>query len=218
MRFFTLIIVLFTLPVQAEIFCSTAADGGMHCSDRPAPDKEKVDLGKPSVYTVPRGRASAGSGAAADTGNATNAQDGSYQSVRIVSPQPDQVFTSASSSVSVRLSVIPGLQQGHKVLYLVDGQKVGGAVASTSNVLTDIKRGTHRISAHIVDQSGQVVALSKPVIFHMLQPSVARPDSDTADDNDGDDGPDNVGDANPAPAAPGVNRAPAVPRRTVPTQ
>ena len=67
--------------------------------------------------------------------------------------------------------------QGHSIEVLIDGQ-VAGSGAATSIALNNVDRGTHVITAQVVDAEGNVLIAAEPVTFHMLRYSalMQRPD------------------------------------------
>ena len=66
--------------------------------------------------------------------------------------------------VSLRLS--PGLQSGHSIEVMMDGQSIG-AGQGTSVTLADVDRGTHTVQAAVKDNEGKEVVRSNSVIFHL---------------------------------------------------
>lgn len=94
-----------------------------------------------------------------------------YQSVAIVSPENDSAVRENAGNVTIVTQVEPGLQEGHSIQVVLDGQPWPDT-ARGSLRLTNIDRGTHTISAQIVDESNQVLLTSAPVTFHLLRISV----------------------------------------------
>jgi hypothetical protein len=68
----------------------------------------------------------------------------------------------------------PGLQDGHQIQLLMDGQSAPGwNFDSTQGALTGLLRGSHTLIASVVDESGQVLCRSPTVVFHVRLP-IAR--------------------------------------------
>ncbi len=94
-----------------------------------------------------------------------------YENISITSPENDAAIRENAGNVTVYTRVQPGLQEGHQVQILLNGQpwpiRSRGAVA-----MTNVNRGTHSITAQIVDADEQVLMSSKPVTFHLQRVSI----------------------------------------------
>ncbi len=106
--------------------------------------------------------AAAGGSAWADTGQAT-----------IVQPRADETIHDNSGHVNVAVSIDGGreLAAGERLRLVLDGMPAGRDRRSLATGLDGVARGTHSLKALVVDRSGNVVASSDPVTFHMWQAS-----------------------------------------------
>ena len=93
-----------------------------------------------------------------------------YASVTITSPTHDSAFNSGSGTVDIQFRTNPSLIRGHRFKIFLDSQIVGEQTEN-SLTLTNVDRGTHQVSVHIVDQAGSVLksatntfTLHRPVI------------------------------------------------------
>ncbi len=104
----------------------------------------------------------AGGSAWADTGQAT-----------IVQPRADETIHDNSGHLNVAVSIDGGreLAAGERLRLVLDGMPAGRDRRSLATGLDGVARGTHSLKALVVDRSGNVVASSDPVIFHMWQAS-----------------------------------------------
>jgi len=93
-----------------------------------------------------------------------------YDQIAILAPQNDEPIRENTGNVTVVVTSNPALDsgRGHVMQILVDGQAAARG-QSNSVALTNLDRGTHQITAQIVDSNGQVLATSSPVTFHMLR-------------------------------------------------
>jgi hypothetical protein len=174
------------LAQGAEVYKYVDDRGVVHYTDKPPPGAKKADL--PELQTYSSDPAAAESpvagppvtNPAADTGTVTLPPEaaalGFYSSVKIVSPTPDQTYHTADAQVTAAASVEPELQasQGHRLVFYVDGAARPPEPGQTSLVLQGLERGTHQVSAAVLDDQGQVLRQSPPVSFHMLPPTVFR--------------------------------------------
>lgn len=136
--------------------------GRVTYTDKPPPNSrsEKVKT-KPINSVPPLKPATDGS-----SGDEKGAFVG-YSSAQITSPSPDQTIGNDQLNVVVQLVLEPQLQEGHSVQFLYDGAPYGGPAAATSYAINGLNRGTHSVSAHVLDQKGVVVAVAPPVTFHV---------------------------------------------------
>lgn len=93
-----------------------------------------------------------------------------YASLTITSPTHDSAFNSGSGTVDIQFKTNPSLIRGHRFKIFLDSQIVGEQT-ERSLTLTNVDRGTHQLSVHIVDQAGSVLksatntfTLHRPVI------------------------------------------------------
>lgn len=94
-----------------------------------------------------------------------------YDTLSITAPAQDTAVRENAGNVTVYTRVEPALREGHEVRMLLDGVpwpvRSKGAIA-----MTNIDRGTHSLTAQVVDANDQVLISSDPVTFHMLRISV----------------------------------------------
>lgn len=182
-RLFLLVLLgLAPLAVQAgDVYKYVDDRGVVHYTDKPPAGVKKADLPELQTYSSEPSSStdqySAGS-SSADTGPVLLPPEaaalGFYSSVKITSPAPDETFHTADAQVTVAASVQPGLQsaQGHHLVFYVDG--IVRPTDQSSIVLQGVERGSHTVSAAVLDAGGRVLTQSPPVSFHMLPPTVSR--------------------------------------------
>lgn len=91
-----------------------------------------------------------------------------YQSLRISSPQQDEVIWFDGSGVSVTVQVQPALQSGHRIQLEMNGEMLGESTSGSFQIPT-VYRGTHSLRASIRDAQGKVLKQSEPLSFHFRQ-------------------------------------------------
>ena len=97
-----------------------------------------------------------------------------YSSVQIVSPANDETVRANDGSVSVVAASRPRMKRGHVMRILIDGSPVQEGSQTTFN-LENVDRGTHSVSAEIVDGSGNVLSSSNASVFHLQRVAVGGP-------------------------------------------
>jgi len=155
-----------------EIYRWVDKDGVVHYADQPgAPDAVLVPY--PALGT--RG----GDGQPPELYQSESREEPTgpaYQSLRITSPAPDEVFYGADVAVSVQLELDQDLRAGDKLVVFIDGQRAP-EFAGLSTTLAGLSRGTHFLRAAVVDRTGSVVITSPQITFHTRQASIATPPS-----------------------------------------
>lgn len=97
-----------------------------------------------------------------------------YRSLTVTNPVDDSSVRENAGNVSVTVLPAPDLQSGHRIRLLLDGnpQQEGN---QTTFQLSNIDRGTHSLSAEIVDADGQVLFAGGASTFHLQRHSISQP-------------------------------------------
>lgn len=154
-----------TALVQADqVYKWVDAQGNVHYSDKPHPGSEKVKIASPQSYSAP---------AVSGTSNESGAQriPPAHQtySLTIASPKPDSTIWN-TRSVTVSVSVSPGLSAGDSITFELDGRRIG-PVNRPSATFDDLDRGQHSVSATLTTADGQTITAG-PVTFYLRQTTV----------------------------------------------
>jgi hypothetical protein len=160
--------------LAADTYRWVDKDGVVHYSDQPNPGAERIPL---TTAPLPGSVAPQQAPARPAAGPATQPV---YAGCEISSPNPDQVFTN-TTAVGASVSVLPGLQSGHRITMRLNGQIVQGwPDASQSYQLQDLARGSYTLQALIVDGANRPVCSSRALMFHVRQPSMLTPGAKAA--------------------------------------
>ena len=162
---------LFASFSSYAVICKTVGpDGEVTYSDVPEEEcQNRVRLPQSSTYEpVPVG--GAGTGEPGATGEA--AEFTGYVSARITQPANNGTVRSEEGRVAVSLEVEPGLQPGHSVRWILDGIQIQPSFDAPSAVLTGVDRGTHSLSAQVLDERGRVVRSTATVRFTLRKTSI----------------------------------------------
>lgn len=95
-----------------------------------------------------------------------------YQELRLVAPAPEETIRGAERIVPVAVVSTPSLMPGHRIQFFLDGEASAPA-RSTSTVFNGVDRGTHSVSAAIVDGQGKLLIKAEPVTI-FVKPPIAR--------------------------------------------
>lgn len=165
------LLLIFAAQASAEVYRWVDKNGVVHYTDKPpAPDAKPAELPKlqamPEGKTIPLGRASSG---------AEQTPAVPPPKLKIVSPTADQTIRTTTESVTVTVSVNPGLQSNQGLIYFYDGSPVSlEPTRAQSLVMNQVYRGTHTVAVAVM-QAGKEVTRSEAVTFYMKPPTVPRP-------------------------------------------
>ncbi|MBK8163670.1 MAG: DUF4124 domain-containing protein [Gammaproteobacteria bacterium] len=157
--------------LAAEIYKQVLPDGTVTYSSEPLPNAEKIDPPQPMV--IPSLKSPAGAGAVERTQPIVPP----YDRLEIMEPTDDQVIWSNEREVSVDIALEPALkvQQGHRLVILLDGSRVAGPADDTRFTIAEVDRGSHVLTAEVHDIAGRVLMHSAPVTIHLKQHSTLQP-------------------------------------------
>jgi hypothetical protein len=158
----------------AEVFRWVDAEGQVHYSDRPSPgaDRVAIDVVSPGSSPAVAG-SSRGSG---QSGTKSEPTAAAYEALTIQAPAQDETLWNIEGQLDVAVASQPGLQPGHRIQLLLDGQTAAELEpGETRTRLSDVYRGQHTLLARIQDDFGTTLKQSEPVTFLVQQPSQQNP-------------------------------------------
>lgn len=98
-----------------------------------------------------------------------------YASVEIARPRPETTIPPGQLDLVVQVKTDPPLQDQHLVRVLWDGEPVADPASTTSVVISDMVRGTHRLQAQVVDGDGNVLGASDTIEVYVRRHSRLNP-------------------------------------------
>ncbi len=167
-RFLFLLIVLTSAQSlhagEKKIYVWHNSEGVLVFSDTPRPGAKEVKLNSNTI-SMPT----------ADTSilneKPTQPQELVYE-IEIVSPKHEATIRDNAGSVHVSGRILPNFTPGFQVQLLLDGAPYGDPKSSSVFVMRDVDRGEHSLELKLLDQLGEVVAISRPITFYMHRRSV----------------------------------------------
>ena len=153
----------------SEIYKSTNKAGTPVFSDIKTKSSKPIVLPPLETHSFPK----ANTNESFEAAPVQTSQSVNYSSLLIQSPSEDQVFRNTAGNLSVSVSIAPPLQENHRIQILIDGVTVSAPQQETHFDLTEIYRGTHQLSAQIIDTSdNSIIKTSSPVQVHVKQHSI----------------------------------------------
>lgn len=175
-----ILLLLFTAPLLAAEsgYRIVHPDGTVEYTDQPIKGAEEIRI--PEVPTFPSQsspqspRVSSPASPREISTASPKQQNLGYQLLAISSPQEQETVWFNENGMTVLLQLQPGLAEGDELVIRLDGEIVARG-SNTSFTLKNVFRGTHTLSAAVIDGQGAVVLEANPVTFYMRQHSVLEP-------------------------------------------
>ncbi|MCW7555828.1 DUF4124 domain-containing protein [Endozoicomonas gorgoniicola] len=95
-----------------------------------------------------------------------------YNVFSISNPANDSTVRN-NGSFTIKVSLQPNLNRGHRVRFFIDGQAVAGPQRTLSHQVENMNRGTHLIRAEVVNHSGKVIQTTESTVH--VQRTIYRP-------------------------------------------
>lgn len=167
------ILTLLSLTAQAEVYRIVGPDGSITFTDQPGPGAEAVELPPIMTYTPPPRET--GTEAEAEEPGAEEALP--YRHFSVAAPADESTIRDNQGNLSMRLRLDPPLQAGlgHRIQFVVDGVEQGEPTTSPAATFQNLDRGSHRLSAHILDAQGNVLETAAPVTVFLHRASTLFP-------------------------------------------
>jgi hypothetical protein len=171
--FLAAVVLLLALPAQAEVYRIVNPDGSVTFTDQPQPGAETVELPPMSTYPAPRVSAPD----QASSGQDGESEDAGYSSFVVVAPAPEATIRDNQGNLSMQVRVEPALQveQGHRIQFMVDGVDQGEPSTSTAVTFQNVDRGSHTLSARLIDAEGTTLMTAPAVTVFLRRASVNFP-------------------------------------------
>ncbi|WP_292742625.1 DUF4124 domain-containing protein [Methylophaga sp. UBA3192] len=178
MKFFLIMLFGLCTAVAADIYRWVDDNGNQVYSDEPVENAEKIELQDSMTYSpvqIP---------GVTDSTTTTNEQEESGESevdpdykLTIVAPEDDAGIRVNNGNVTVNLQLQPAFvpERGDKIQLYLDGLPAGVPMPQLSFMLENLDRGTHKLSAVVLNASGEVIAQSETTTFHLQRTSLLQP-------------------------------------------
>lgn len=171
--FITLALTMLSNAVFATIYEQTNANGTITYSDIPLNATAKqIDISHENKITsaIPPTTPVTKNINPASSPLITSANK-PYTQFEIVSPK-DQATLQNQVTIPVTLAIKPDLQPGDKIQIYLDGKAKGTASTGTQFQLNEVDRGTHQLSATIINSNQQIIKQTNTITIYNHRASV----------------------------------------------
>lgn len=94
-----------------------------------------------------------------------------YTTFEISSPKAEDTVRNADDKADIVINIQPPLTEPHFLQVYLDGLQVGEKTKSTALTLQQMKKGLHRLQAHIVDEQGLSLMKTEEISFTFRRPA-----------------------------------------------
>lgn len=175
-KYVILLVALITSTAFAAIFVNQEKDGSTEYTDTPTANSSVVDV--PPVNTVgPQSQENAavegGIQSAQQTGTLNSALNNlpistssTYKVFEIKSPGNEETIQN-QPVIPIEFKVEPNMLPGDKIQVYLDGKPAGTPTGTPYQELGTVERGTHTLSAKIINKQGQVIKSAPQVTIYV---------------------------------------------------
>ena len=159
----TVICLLLTLSLSAEIYRSVDESGNVVFTDQPSADAELINVDElQTIKPPPVGEFEY---------TRKEKPKEKYTSVSISSPEHDAAIRDNGGNVTVNIAVEPKLAGPDNLVLYLDGKEIMLG-KSNAKAFSGLDRGSHQLRAAVKDAEGHIQISSPSVTFHLLRHSV----------------------------------------------
>ncbi|AFJ01756.1 hypothetical protein Q7C_584 [Methylophaga frappieri] len=174
-KIIALLLCFLPVVITAEVYRWVDENGNTVFSDQPVENAEPVDLPEASTYSpvdlpdIDPDSDETDSDLTEE--EATAVPD--YE-IGVVSPQDDETMRINNGNLTVNIEIRPALSSDRqdKIQLNLDGRPHGEPLPQLSFSLENLDRGTHTLSASVINQNGEVIAESPQIKFHLQRNSI----------------------------------------------
>lgn len=179
MKHFSLLalaLIILTVPVWADTYKWTDAEGNVHYSDNPPSDvdAQPVTMPKLNRMTPPAAKPTPPKADKRYQTPGSGSPKHVYQGLAISQPADQANLWADNGEVSVTISVSPRLFPGDTVLVLLDGNRMNQPAHQLTYTLSGVDPGQHSLMAVVLDQNGNVLARAPAVTIYVHHHSILR--------------------------------------------
>lgn len=149
----------------ATVYTHTESDGNVSYSDTPLNNSKMLIVPEGNKTSLPFST-QAKPTATSSTSTLGTADKKSYTIFSITTPT-DQTTFQNQREIPVVIQVEPKLQEGDKIQLFIDGNKYGNPAESTSLTTGQLDRGSHTLSAAIVDNNNVILKQTNTITIYV---------------------------------------------------
>lgn len=145
---FSIVLLITTLPVSAQIYQYTDASGRSVYTDQPPMGVSASNLELSTINSVPTTVRQPSSTALKVESVSKHAIF--YSQLQIIGLPAEQAIRANNGSFTVQVEITPKLANEHYLQLLIDGKTYGEASHSTTLLVKNLDRGEHRLAVQVL--------------------------------------------------------------------
>jgi len=171
MKYYLILTLFLISSVHATVYRSVDSQGNVSYSDVESEQAEEITIDIAPSYIAPPPPVDIPE---ADVFEQDQQVSPKYK-ITLTSPTQNQTLQNPES-ISVVASISPELnsKREDRVIFKLDGKRVGPPQVALTASLAGVERGSHILLVSVIDKSGKVLKSSKSVLFHVQRRSVAN--------------------------------------------
>lgn len=90
-----------------------------------------------------------------------------YEKLDLLSPEDGASFRDMRSAIPIQVRLNPGLRAGDSFYLVLDGQQQGQGFRNTVYQLSELDRGSHKLSVRVINEKKQTQIESRSITVHV---------------------------------------------------
>ncbi len=169
MRNLLVMIVLLAQVAAGDVYKTVDKDGNIKYTDKPQADKaEKLELRE--INTVPAAQPESFPQSESVDSFPSQQAAFSYQ-LDIISPRSDVTIPVGQRDLAIAINLNPALRQGDLLVYFMNGELLEETTMNNI-IVKDVPRGTHTLVVEAIDENGQSLGTSPPVLVNVIRSNI----------------------------------------------
>jgi len=170
--FFFSLLVFFSTALAAPIYKSEDESGNPVFSDTAPESAEQIEVKEPATFesSLYARQYKSVTDKIQNAKDSNNSDTFKYQTLAITSPENGTAIRDNAGNIELHFLVEPGIQQGHTIQLMMDGQ-VHSTVGSTGSFsIQNIDRGTHQFNLNVTrKEDGKVLQTGPTTSITLLR-------------------------------------------------
>lgn len=158
----------YSFAAETKIYHWVDEDGQTHFSDTALPGTEQIEVHNDNILDSDQETTISKAVESDDLVSQLidNEPVIEYQAT-IISPENDIALRSNDGTINIHVTTTPAKKNTHKLQLFLDGKALGSPQISPTIQAQNIDRGTHQVQVQLLDEDGNILALTQIVTVHL---------------------------------------------------
>lgn len=164
---FCFLISTYSIADQPKIYHWVDDDGKTHFSDTALPGTEQIEVHNDNILNIELQTTRKATKSEQSVSQDVNDEPVIQYQATIISPEDDTALRSNNGTIDIHVTTEPVKKNSHKFQLFLDGQALGSPQISPTISAQNIDRGTHQVQVQLLDEDGNILALTQIVTVHL---------------------------------------------------